>query len=126
MTPLRLLTGLLGLGLLATTALAAEKVVLPWSFKPLKRPAPPAVDGAADDLDRFLIARLQAEGLAFAPPADRATLIRRATLDLHGLLPAPQEVEAFVRDPRADGEAFAAVLDRLLQSPRFGERWARH
>jgi cytochrome c553 len=105
---------------------AAEKVVVPWSFKALKRPALPQVEGAVEDLDRFIIERLQAEGQSLNPLADRATLIRRATLDLHGLLPTAEEVAAMVRDPGSDEAAFAAVVDRLLRSPRFGERWGRH
>jgi hypothetical protein len=112
--------------LVVATVGGAEKVVMPWSFKPLKRPALPQVEGAAVELDRFIIERLQKEGVALSPLADRATLIRRVTLDLHGLLPTVEEVEAFVTDGREDAEAFEAVVERLLQSPRFGERWGRH
>jgi hypothetical protein len=108
------------------TVSAADKVVVPWSFKPLKRPALPQVEGAAVELDRFIMERLQKEGLGLSPQADRATLIRRVTLDLHGLLPSVEEVEAFVADGREDTVAFEAVVDRLLKSPRFGERWGRH
>jgi hypothetical protein len=109
-------------------ATALEKVVLPWSFKPLKRPAlpGPGTPEGGQELDRYVIERLRTENLTLAPTADRRTLIRRATLDLHGLLPTPAEVDSFLRDPRSEAEAFAAVVDRLLQSPRFGERWARH
>jgi hypothetical protein len=77
-----------------------------------------------DPVDRFLLAKLEAKGLHPAPPADRYTLLRRATFDLTGLPPTPAEVEAFVNDPAPD--AFAKVVDRLLASPRFGERWGRH
>jgi cytochrome c553 len=104
----------------------AEKVVVPWSFKALKRPALPQVEGSAVELDRFIIDRLQREGAALNPMAERATLIRRVTLDLHGLLPTPQEVAAFVEAPLPDEAAFEAVVDGLLKSPRFGERWGRH
>jgi hypothetical protein len=106
----------------------AEKVVVPWSFKALKRPALPQVEGAAVELDRFVIERLQreGEGAGLNAAADRATLIRRVTLDLHGLLPSVEEVNAFVGDPGPDEAAFGAVVDRLLKSPRFGERWGRH
>ena len=68
--------------------------------------------------------RLEEKGLKPAPPADRRTLIRRATFDLIGLPPTPEEVEAFVNDPAPD--AFAKVVDRLLASPRYGQRWGRH
>ncbi len=114
--------------LVVASAGGAEKVVVPWSFKPLKRPALPQVEPVAggQDLDRFIVDRQRAEQAEMAAPADRATLIRRVTLDLHGLLPTTQEVEAFVHAPEADEEAFERVVEGLLQSPRFGERWGRH
>lgn len=107
---------------------AVEKNPTPWSFKPLQRPALPKVGGVwvSDDLDRFIAAGLAAKQLAPVEDAPRATLIRRATLDLHGLLPTLEEVADFEKDPQPDVQAFAKVVDRLLQSPRFGERWARH
>ncbi|HJT79434.1 MAG TPA: PSD1 and planctomycete cytochrome C domain-containing protein, partial [Gemmataceae bacterium] len=98
-----------------------------WSFRPVADPPLPPVRDAAwpkQPLDRFVLARLEAAGLHPAPPADRRTLIRRAAFDLTGLPPTPEEVEAFVNDP-APG-AFARVVDRLLDSPHYGERWARH
>ncbi len=115
-------------GAALTSAFAAEKNVVPWSFKPLLRPALPKVNNAwvSDDLDRFVLAGLAAKQLMPVADAPRASLIRRATLDLHGLLPTPEEVSDFERDPAPDTQAFAKVVDRLLQSPRFGERWARH
>ncbi len=116
---------LLSLCFLATAS-AAERTVLPWSFAPLKRPAMPQVEGAWMDLDRFLIARQQNEGARFNDPANRPALLRRITLDLHGLLPTPAEQTAFENDPADDSTAFAKVVERLLDSPRFGERWARH
>ena len=116
---------LLSLLCLATTS-AADKAVLPWSFAPLKRPALPPVEGAWMDLDRFLIARQQSEGTRFNDAADRSTLLRRVSLDLHGLLPTPEEQVAFENDADDDTTAFTRVVDRLLDSPRFGERWARH
>ena len=97
-----------------------------WSFQPIADPAPPIVKNAADAktaLDRFLQARIEAEALELAPAADRRTLIRRVTLDLHGLPPTPEEVAAFVEDKSLD--AWEKVVDRLLASPRYGERWAR-
>jgi mono/diheme cytochrome c family protein len=98
-----------------------------WSFRPLVRPPLPAVahpELVAQPIDAFLLARLEAVGLSFSPPADRATLIRRASIDLLGLPPSAEEVEAFVADP--DPAAFEHLVDRLLASPRYGERWARH
>ena len=99
-----------------------------WSFQPVKKPAPPKVKNAAwasgSSLDRFILARLEARGMAPSAPADRRTLIRRATFDLHGLPPTPAEVEAFVNDKSPN--AWARVTDRLLASPRYGEHWGRH
>ena len=77
----------------------------------------------ANDIDRFVLARLEQEKIAPSGEADRATLLRRASLDLIGLPPTPQEVEAFLADTRAD--AWAGQVDRLLASPHFGEKWAR-
>ena len=90
-------------------------------------PAPPPVrrpDWCRTPIDAFVLARLEAAGLEPSPPADRRTLIRRASYDLTGLPPTPEEVEAFVADP--DPDAFARVVDRLLASPHHGEQWARH
>ncbi len=95
-----------------------------WSFQPVKRPEVPKVEGAATPIDAFLATAMRQEGLDFAPEADRATLLRRITLDLTGLLPTPAEVEAFVADP--DPKAYEKTVDRLLASPAYGERWARH
>ena len=98
-----------------------------WSFQPVKNPSLPVVKNAAwckTPIDRFILARLEAKGLKPAAPADRRTLIRRATFDLTGLPPTPEEVEAFAADKSPD--AWSKVVDRLLASPRYGERWARH
>ncbi|MBI2807813.1 MAG: PSD1 domain-containing protein [Planctomycetes bacterium] len=98
-----------------------------WAFQaPRDPPAPPVKNRKwpRSPLDHFVLAHLEAKGLAPAPPADRRTLIRRATFDLIGLPPTPAEVDAFVADKSAD--AFARVIDRLLASPHYGERWARH
>jgi hypothetical protein len=98
-----------------------------WAFVAPRRPALPAVQGAAwprNPIDQFLLARLEREGLRPSPEADRPTLIRRLSLDLLGLLPAPAEVQAFVHDRRPD--AYERLVDRLLASPHFGERQARH
>jgi len=98
-----------------------------WAFQPVKPGQPPAVKDRAwvkSPVDAFILARLEAKGLKPAPPADRRTLIRRATFDLTGLPPTPEEVEAFVADRSPD--AFAKVVDRLLASPHYGEKWGRH
>jgi len=98
-----------------------------WAFTPPLEPAIPAVKNKSwvrSPVDAFLLAALEAKGLAPAPPADKRTLIRRATYDLIGLPPTPTEVKAFL-DDQSPG-AFAAVVDRLLASPRYGERWGRH
>jgi hypothetical protein len=97
-----------------------------WAFRPPVAVAPPAVRDAAwprNPIDHFLLAGLEAKGLRPAPPADRRTLLRRVTLDLTGLPPTPEEVRAFVADPSEN--AFARVVDRLLASPAYGERWGR-
>jgi hypothetical protein len=98
-----------------------------WAFRPPTRPKIPDVregSRARTIIDRFLLSKLKAKGLTFSPEADRATLLRRASLDLLGLPPTPAEVDAFLADNRPD--AYDRVLDRLLASPHFGERWARH
>ena len=94
-----------------------------WAFQPVAEPDMPA-SSTAHPVDAFVLARLRGEGIRPAARADRTTLIRRATFDLHGLPPTPAEVQAFVED--ASPDAFAKVVDRLLASPRYGERWARH
>jgi hypothetical protein len=100
-----------------------------WAWQPVRRPAvPPPHAGAAwpsgNEIDRFLQARLADKHLAPAPAADRRTLIRRLSFDLLGLPPAPEEVAAFVADESPD--AYDRLVDRLLASPHYGERWARH
>jgi mono/diheme cytochrome c family protein len=98
-----------------------------WSFQPLKMPTipqPKDTTWAKTDIDRLVLAKLEEKGLKPAPMADRRTLIRRATLDLTGVPPTPKEIEDFEKDQSPD--AFAKVVDRLLASPRYGERWGRH
>lgn len=96
-----------------------------WSFSPIRSPKPPASkDPAQSEIDRFVLARLNAKGLSLAPEINRQQLIRRATFDLLGLPPSPEEVEAFVYDPSPD--AYPNLIDRLLESPRYGEHWGRH
>jgi len=98
-----------------------------WCWQPLLNAPPPAVKDAAwprTDADRFIIAKLEEKNLKPAPAADRRTLIRRASFDITGLPPTPEQVEAFMSDTSPD--AFAKIVDALLASPHFGERWARH
>jgi hypothetical protein len=98
-----------------------------WAFQPPKKVAPPTVSDAAwpkSDIDHFLLAGLESKGLKPVGDADKRTLIRRAYFDLTGLPPTPEEVETFVAD--SSPTAFEKVVDQLLASPRFGERWGRH
>ncbi len=124
-----------------------------WSFLPLQKSPPPAVTNKSwirNDIDRYILARLEQEGIAPSPDADPRTLIRRVSLDLTGLLPSPEEVEAFVKayghpitpslppsvpPPAREGEterqrdrekAYEALVDKLLASPHYAERWGRH
>jgi hypothetical protein len=106
---------------------AAEKGRKLWALQPPADPPVPGVRAAAwarTALDQFVLANLEAHGLRPAPPADRRTLIRRATFDLTGLPPTPAEIDAFLAD--GSPAAFARVVDRLLASPAYGERWGRH
>ena len=96
-----------------------------WSFRRLDRPAVPAAsDWTRTPIDRFIAAKLAEKNLEPSREADRRTLIRRLSYDLHGLPPSPEAVEAFIRDP--DPRAYENLVDRLLDSPRYGERWGRH
>jgi hypothetical protein len=98
-----------------------------WAFQPLKRLQPPKVKTAGSvrtPIDSFILARLEEKKLKLNTPADRQTLIRRASFDLLGLPPTPEEVDTFVRDKSSD--AWLKLIARLLDSPRYGERWARH
>jgi cytochrome c553 len=98
-----------------------------WSWQPIKTgiaPTGPDQAWARDDIDLYVLAKLEEKDLHPSPDADKITLIRRATFDLIGIQPTPQEVDAFVRD--SSPNAFERVVDRLLASPHFGERWGRH
>jgi mono/diheme cytochrome c family protein len=94
-----------------------------WAFQPVKRPAVPKSD-FANPVDAFVAAKLADNKLALSPPADKRTLLRRAAYDLTGLPPTPEEVATFLKDDSPD--AFAKVVERLLASPAYGERWGRH
>ena len=98
-----------------------------WSFKPRGNPQPPTIqqsDWARTPIDNFVLAKLQEADLEPAPEANKATLIRRATIDLTGLPPTPEEVQAFLADDSPD--AYENLVERLLASPHYGERWGRH
>jgi len=98
-------------------------------FQPLYRPKMPTVQDASwkrDDVDLFILSKLETAHLKPNADADRPTLLRRACFDLTGLPPTDAQIAAFLRDPSPDDQAFAKVVDELLKSPRFGERWGRH
>ena len=94
-----------------------------WAYQPVKKPQLPP--GGKNPVDLLVSAKIPA-GLAHAPAADRVTLLRRATFDLTGLPPTPDETQAFIHDPQPDADAFATVVERLLRSPHYGERMAQH
>ncbi|MCW5557775.1 MAG: DUF1553 domain-containing protein [Verrucomicrobiae bacterium] len=127
-----LLSGALGLLFLAGTAwrerAAADEAGNHWAFQPVRPVALPASASAdaanRNPIDRFLLEDLARHDLALSPTASREQLIRRASFGLTGLPPTPDEVDAFVRDPAPD--AWERLIDRLLASPHYGERWARH
>jgi len=98
-----------------------------WSYQPIGDPAPPPVKDAGwvrNDVDRFILAALEAKGIKPAADADRVNLLRRVYFDLVGLPPTPEQIDAFVADPSPD--AFEKRVEELLASPHFGERWGRH
>lgn len=100
-----------------------------WSIQPVRKPSPPKVKDTRwtqSPIDQFILSELEKRQMKPVPNADRRTLIRRATYDLIGLPPAPEEVEQFVNDRAPLPQAFAKVIDRLLASRHYGERWGRH
>lgn len=117
---------------------AAEPTTLPrdgitefershWAYQPVARPSVPEVSHKGlvrTPVDAFLLETLEEHGLSFSPEADRLALLRRASFDLLGLPPSPEEIDEFLKDSRAD--AYERLVDRLLSSPHYGERWARH
>jgi hypothetical protein len=118
------------LGFIAVATAATEAPTSasakPWAYQPVQRPAIPAVDHVKwvrTPVDAFVLAKLEAAGITPSKDADRATFIRRATLDTWGLLPTPEEVRAFEKDRSKD--AYEKLVERLLASPRYGERWGR-
>ncbi len=113
-------------GAIAPTEETPSTPPVHWSFVAPKRPEPPAVKTPTwplNPIDQFVLARLEKRGIAPSPEADRATLIRRASLDLIGLPPTPEEIAAFLNDDEPG--AYERVIERLLDSPHFGERWGR-
>ena len=127
LTLLSLLVGANSPGAVGASKEFQERQAKHWAWRPLRLQAPPQVeqtDWGGDPIDRFIIAKLRANGLEPALPAEKRALIRRVSFALTGLPPTPEEVDAFVKDD--SGEAYEKVVDRLLASPRFGERWARH
>ena len=114
----------------AKKSVVTEEAKKYWAYQPVKRPAvpvsrdPKGSEWIKNPIDAFILAKLEAKGLAPVVPATKAALIRRATYDLTGLPPTPEEVDAFVNDPAPD--AYEKLLDRLLASPHYGEKWGRH
>jgi mono/diheme cytochrome c family protein len=111
----------------ARPATAKKPANTHWAFQPVQRVKPPAVKDESwpkNEIDRFILARLEQEGISPSAEADRATLIRRLSFDLLGLPPSSEEVEQFANDTSPD--AYERLVDRLLASPHFGERWGRH
>jgi mono/diheme cytochrome c family protein len=104
-----------------------ESARMHWAYQPVTNPTPPTVKDTTwpkTAIDQFILAKLEANNMTPAPDATKEALLRRATYDLHGLPPSPQEIKDFVSDNSPD--AFSKVIDRLLASPAYGERWARH
>lgn len=133
--PMRASTILLGIGLLvmpASSLPASEDIEAArshWAFQPVEAPALPEVrqeDWIQDDLDRFILARLESEGLEPAPRADRRTLLRRTGLVLTGLPPDPDRLQVYLEDPEPDSDVMARYVDELLESEEFGVHWGRH
>ena len=111
----------------AATANAGGAGSTLWSLQPIRRPDPPAVSDHAwprNPIDNFILAKLESEGIAPSPEASKPTLIRRLSLDIVGLPPTPEEVTAFLDDNRPD--AYERLVDRLLASPHYGEKWGRY
>jgi len=122
-----LVSALAGLASWAEPGQSFEEARQHWAYQPISRPAPPRLAGinrTISPVDAFLLAKLSEKGMSFAPPADHRTLLRRAYYDLIGLPPTIEEIQAFEQDRSAN--AFAKVVERLLASPRYGERWGRH
>ena len=119
-----MVSGFFAIGLLGAAPLAGMSSNH-WAYQPVGNPVPPPrVDPSHTEIDRFIVSALQSRSLSLSPPASRLDWIRRATFDLTGLPPSWEEVQGFMAD--ASPDAREKVLDRLLNSPRYGERWGRH
>ena len=119
-----IVVGFFAIGLLEAAPLAGMSSNH-WAYQPVGNPVPPPrVASSHTEIDRFIVAALQSRGLSLSQPASRLDWIRRATFDLTGLPPSWEEVQGFMAD--ASPDAREKVLDRLLNSPRYGERWGRH
>jgi hypothetical protein len=108
----------------AASATSVAEAPKHWAFVPPKRTPVPPIAGGVNPIDKFILARLQKEGLQLSKEASRTTLLRRLSLDLTGLPPTPAEVDAFIQDQSPD--AYRKQVERLLASPHYGERWGRH
>ena len=118
------MTGLiLGAALILATSQEKVPVSPHWAFRPLEAPEPPPIvdPGIRNDIDRFIFERAPLDSAREVSPRD---LVRRATVDLHGLPPTPDAIRAF--EQASEPEAFESMVDKLLESPRYGERWGRH
>ncbi len=104
--------------------IAMEKSKTHWAFQPIAQPTIPLASENLQAIDAFVLSRLRQKNLSPAPPANRKTLIRRLYHDLHGLKPTLEEIDRFLEDKRP--QAYSELIDRLMSSPRFGERWGRH
>ncbi|MDB5353322.1 MAG: hypothetical protein JWN86_4569 [Planctomycetota bacterium] len=124
MTDRRAVWAVLALIALFAGATPPDEAGKPWAFRAVVRPEVPKAAHGSNPIDAFLDRALASEGLAAAPEADRRTLVRRLSFDLIGLPPTPEEVACFLADDRPD--AYERLVDRLLASPHYGERWARH
>jgi hypothetical protein len=112
---------------LVSPAMFSEEELHYWAYQPIRDSSPPAVKNETwiqGPVDRFVLARMEQRGVTAAARADKRTLLRRVTFDLTGLPPTPEELSAFLADESSN--AFSKVVDRLLDSPHYGERWARH
>lgn len=124
---LTLLSSVVCFGAPAASEVRTEPWRQHWAFQPLRNAEPPVTKTSRwvrNDIDRFVLKELESHGLSPSPAADRRTLARRLSFDLNGLPPSPELVDAFVADP--DPAAYAHLVDRLLASPHYGERWGRH
>src|SRR5215472_830082 len=130
---MRSLSALLGICVSALAIYAAEAITFTaaqrswWAFQPVAKPAAPAVRNkkwVKTAVDAFILAKLEAKDIQPNPPADKLTLLHRATIDMTGLAPTPDEIQQFLVDNSPT--AWEKVVDRLLASPAYGERWGRH